>query len=248
MPNWNQKTKTHKIKFPFCQGQTKTPGGFYTWPPIHGIICLFVPDFPTAMVEILEVRVPSPRDQVSRYLPKWKGHHRIDPCLTLGNLRFFSKKKMRGCYCIYISWWDGNTRYTNISYISCIYISIIYKKLLFFWGGGALLQASISCSWIPVTRIQAGQNFNRCWPIGSRNTSCLPWKGLSRHLQLCGRLFPNFYMWNCVSNLEGELSKKWNQDMEILGLYPLILDNASIQHYVYTAFIYTLYTYIQRWA
>ena len=139
MPNWNQKTKTHKIKFPFCQGQTKTPGGFYTWPPIHGIICLFVPDFPTAMVEILEVRVPSPRDQVSRYLPKWKGHHRIDPCLTLGNLRFFSKKKMRGCYCIYISWWDGNTRYTNISYISCIYISIIYKSFFFFGGGGATI-------------------------------------------------------------------------------------------------------------
>lgn len=40
---------------------------------------------------------------------------------------------------IYISWWDGNTRYTNISYISCIYISIIYKKLLFFLGGGATI-------------------------------------------------------------------------------------------------------------
>lgn len=138
MPNWNQKTKTHKIKFPFCQCQTKTPGGFYTWPPTHGIICLFVPDFPTAMVEILEVRVPSPRDQVSRYLPKWKGHHRIDPCLTLEIPRFFSKEDEVGCIVLYISWWDGNTRYTKhiIFHVSsCIY-TYIYKSFFFLGGGG----------------------------------------------------------------------------------------------------------------
>ena len=30
--------------------------------------------------------------------------------------------------------------------------------------------------------------------------------------------FPNFNILNCLSDFEGELSKKWNQDMEILGL------------------------------